>query len=166
MPGIALEIKRKCKVCGKVFLVKKLDSQFCSKRCSAVDLKRRRDAEKREVRLSKIILQIPEARDYISVKEAVAIFGVERDTIYRLIRKGRIPAINLGTRLTRIKREDIEQLLPTRKSIKKKRRSQSQSSTTSNQRIVIPLERYARSIASTTAPYGRMYGSILSPHDK
>lgn len=40
MPGIALEIKRKCKVCGKVFLVKKLDSQFYSKRCSAVDLKR------------------------------------------------------------------------------------------------------------------------------
>ena len=50
MPGIALEIKRKCKVCGKVFLVKKLDSQFCSKRCSAVDLKRRRDAEVKEAR--------------------------------------------------------------------------------------------------------------------
>ena len=121
MPGISLEIRRKCKVCGKIFLVKKLDSQFCSKRCGDVYRKRQRDAEKREVRLSKIILQIPEARDYISVKEAVAIFGVERDTIYRLIRKGRIPAINLGTRLTRIKREDIEQLLPTRKSIKKEK---------------------------------------------
>ena len=138
MPGISLEIRRKCKVCGKVFLAKTLDSQFCSKRCGDVFRKRQRDAEKREVRLSKIILQIPEAREYISVKEAVAIFGVERDTIYRLIRKGRIPAINLGTRLTRIKREDLEQLLPTRKSIKKRRRSQSQSSTTSNQRIVIP----------------------------
>jgi len=161
-----LEIRRKCKVCGKVFLAKTLDSQFCSKRCGDVYRKRQRDAEKREVRLSKIILQIPKARDYISVKEAVAIFGVERDTIYRLIRKGRIPAINLGTRLTRIKREDLEQLLPTRKSIKKRRRSQFPSSTTSNQRIVIPLERYARSIASTTAPYGRMYGSTLSPHDK
>lgn len=119
MPGISLEIRRKCKVCGKVFLAKTLDSQFCSKRCGDVYRKRQRDAEKREVRLSKIILQIPEARDYISVKEAVAIFGVERDTIYRLIRKGQIPAINIGTRLTRIKREDLEQLLPTRKSIKK-----------------------------------------------
>ena len=121
MPGISLEIRRKCKVCGKVFLAKTLDSQFCSKRCGDVYRKRQRDAEKREVRLSKIILQIPEARDYISVKEAVAIFGVERDTIYRLIRKGQIPAINIGTRLTRIKREDLEQLLPTRKSIKKEK---------------------------------------------
>ena len=35
--------------------------------------------------LERIILQIPDTREYISVKEAVAIFGVERDTIYRLI---------------------------------------------------------------------------------
>ena len=110
MPGIALEIRRKCKVCGKVFLAKTLDSQFCSKRCGDVFRKLQHNAEKREKRLSQIILQIPEAREYISVKEAVAIFGVERDTIYRLIRKGRIPAINLGTRLTRIKREELEKL--------------------------------------------------------
>jgi excisionase family DNA binding protein len=80
--------------------------------------KRQLDAKKREETLSRIILQIPDAREYISVKEAVAIFGVERDTIYRLIRKGRIPAINLGTRLTRIKREDLEKLIPTRDTIK------------------------------------------------
>ena len=28
MPGISLEIRRKCKICGKVFLVKKLESQY------------------------------------------------------------------------------------------------------------------------------------------
>ncbi len=119
MPGIALEIRRKCKVCGKVFLVKKLDLQFCSKRCGDVYRKRIKDANKREERLSEIILHIPDAREYISVKEAVAIFGVERDTIYRLIKKGKIPAINLGTRLTRIKRDELEKLLPTRQEIKK-----------------------------------------------
>ncbi|ELX68026.1 helix-turn-helix domain-containing protein [Prevotella nigrescens] len=119
MPGIALEIRRKCKVCGKVFLVKKLDSQFCSKRCGDVYRKRIKDANKREERLSEIILHIPDDREYISVKEAVAIFGVERDTIYRLIKKGKIPAINLGTRLTRIKRDELEKLLPTRQEIKK-----------------------------------------------
>ncbi len=118
MPGIALEIRRKCKVCGKVFIAKTLDSQFCCKRCGDVFRKRQLDAKKREETLSRIILQIPDAREYISVKEAVAIFGVERDTIYRLIRKGRIPAINLGTRLTRIKREDLEKLIPTRDTIK------------------------------------------------
>ena len=96
MPGIALEIKRKCKVCGKVFLVKKLDSQFCSKRCSAVDLKRRRDAEVKEARRAKIAAQVPDIREYISVKEAVALYHIERGTLYRLIRLGRIPAMNFG----------------------------------------------------------------------
>ena len=100
MATIALEIRRKCKNCGKVFLIKKLESQFCSKRCGDAYRKRQLDAQKREERLTKIILNIPEARQYISVREAVALFGVERDSIYRLIRSGKLPAINLGTRLT------------------------------------------------------------------
>ena len=68
MPGIALEIRRKCKVCGKVFIAKTLDSQFCCKRCGDVFRKRQLDVKKREETLSRIILQIPDAREYISVK--------------------------------------------------------------------------------------------------
>lgn len=36
MPAIGFEIKRKCKVCGEVFLAKTLDSQYCSPKCSKV----------------------------------------------------------------------------------------------------------------------------------
>ncbi len=85
MPGISLEIRRKCKICGKVFLVKKLDSQYCSAKCSKIAYKRKCDAEKKETRLQKIASQVPKIREYISVKEAVAIFGVERDSVYRLV---------------------------------------------------------------------------------
>lgn len=166
MPGIALEIRRKCKVCGKVFIAKTLDSQFCCKRCGDVFRKRQLDAKKREETLSRIILQIPDAREYISVKEAVAIFGVERDTIYRLIRKGRIPAINLGTRLTRIKREDLEKLIPTRDTIKAEKAKPIPNYTISNLRIAIQLERSARSITSTIVPYGPMFANTLSHQDR
>ena len=167
MPGIALEIRRKCKVCGKVFIAKTLDSQFCCKRCGDVFRKRQLDAKKREETLSRIILQIPDAREYISVKEAVAIFGVERDTIYRLIRKGRIPAINLGTRLTRIKREDLEKLIfPRAIPLKQKRPNLYPNYTISNLRIAIQLERSARSITSTIVPYGPMFANTLSHQDR
>lgn len=108
MAGIALEINRKCKVCGKVFRVKKLDSQVCSKRCRNIALKRRRDAELKEARLDNIAAQVPDIREYISVKEAVAMFNIERGTLYRLIRLGRIPAINMGKHLIRIKRSELE----------------------------------------------------------
>lgn len=108
MPGIALEINRKCSVCGKMFRVNKLDSKVCSKRCSNIALKRRRDAEAKEARLDEMAANVPDIREYISVKEAVAIFNIERGTLYRLIRLGRIPAINMGKHLIRIKRSELE----------------------------------------------------------
>ena len=44
MPTIGFEIKRKCKVCGKVFVTKTLDSHYCSPKCSKVAWKRKKDA--------------------------------------------------------------------------------------------------------------------------
>ena len=114
MPTIGFEIKRKCKVCGKVFVAKTLDSHYCSPKCSKVAWKRRKDAKDKNARLEAIARQIPDIREYISVKEAVAMFGVERNTLYRLIKSGRIPAVNIGTRLIRIKRSDMENLFLTR----------------------------------------------------
>ena len=123
MPTIGFEIKRKCKVCGKVFVAKTLDSHYCSPKCSKVAWKRKKDAKDKSARLEAIARQIPDIREYISVKEAVAMFGVERNTLYRLIKSGRIPAVNIGTRLIRIKRSDMENLFLTRpESIAEKER--------------------------------------------
>lgn len=119
MPSISLKIRRKCKICGKVFFIKNLDSQYCSGKCSKIAYKRRCDAEKKEERLEKIASQVSDIREYISVKEAVAIFGVERDSIYRLVRSRKVQAVNFGERLIRINRKDLESLLPTRKQIRK-----------------------------------------------
>lgn len=124
MPTIGFEIKRKCKVCGKVFVAKTLDSHYCSPKCGKVAWKRKKDAKDKSARLEAIARQIPDIREYISVKEAVAMFGVERNTLYRLIKSGRIPAVNIGTRLIRIKRSDMENLFLTRpESIAEKERS-------------------------------------------
>lgn len=123
MPTIGFEIKRKCKVCGKVFVAKTLDSHYCSPKCGKVAWKRKKDAKDKSARLEAIARQIPDIREYISVKEAVAMFGVERNTLYRLIKSGRIPAVNIGTRLIRIKRSDMENLFLTRpESIAEKER--------------------------------------------
>ena len=110
MPTIGFEIKRKCKVCGKVFVAKTLDSHYCSPKCGKVAWKRKKDVKDRNAKLEAIARQVSDIREYISVKEAVAMFGVERSTLYRLIKLGRIPVINMGTRLTRIKRSEMERL--------------------------------------------------------
>ena len=63
-----------------------------------------------------VISQIPGERDYISVSEAAAMFGVSKDTIRRLIRDSEIPSINLGKRLTRISKSALLNRLPLRET--------------------------------------------------
>ena len=47
MPALGIEIKRKCPICGKVFIIKTLDSIYCSTKCSKVAYKRKKDAKKK-----------------------------------------------------------------------------------------------------------------------
>ena len=58
MPTIGFEIKRKCKVCGKVFVAKTLDSHYCSPKCGKVAWKRKKDAKDKSARLEAIARQI------------------------------------------------------------------------------------------------------------
>ena len=75
--------------------------------------------EKRQQELNAIAESVPDNRPYISVPEAIALYGVAKSTLYRLIRTGHIPAINLGTRLLRIDRQKLESIFPIRQEQKK-----------------------------------------------
>lgn len=70
--------------------------------------------EKRLQRLDELKQRIPDARDYISIAEAEALFGVSKKTLHRLVRKGEIQSINLGTRLTRISKTELLGKFPLR----------------------------------------------------
>ncbi|MDP8922145.1 MAG: helix-turn-helix domain-containing protein, partial [Chloroflexota bacterium] len=52
-----------------------------------------------------------DAPGFYSVSEAATLLGVNRVTIWRWIRDGRLPASRLGHRTTRIAREDLERAL-------------------------------------------------------
>ena len=114
MPAAKFEIKRKCQYCGNTFIAKTLDSKYCSRRCSQRAYDQREAVKKRMSQLNDIVENIPYARDYISVQEAVAMFGISRDTIYRLIRKGDLPAVNIGQRLTRVNKSVLLDKVPLR----------------------------------------------------
>ena len=42
------EIRRKCPICGTVFQIRTIDSVYCSKQCSDIAYKRKKDRERRE----------------------------------------------------------------------------------------------------------------------
>lgn len=49
---------------------------------------------------------------FISVPEATLLFGIAKTTLYRLVRQGKIPVVNFGTRLVRIERKVMEEIFP------------------------------------------------------
>ena len=103
-----LKIPKNCECCGKQFEAKTVSTRFCSRACTNKAGNDKKKAERKEVKQQELIAKIPSNRPYISIAEAVLLFGISRDTIYRLVRMGKIPAINLGERLTRISRTHIE----------------------------------------------------------
>ena len=66
-------------------------------------------------RLDEIVKKIPESRDYITVPEAYALFGISKETLYRLIRKGSISSVNAGQRQIRVSKDELMKLYPLRK---------------------------------------------------
>lgn len=112
MPASKYKLERKCERCGKTFLAKTIYSKYCSEACSKAAYREKKRESKKEEQRQELASKIPEERPYISIAEAVTLFGVSRDTIYRLIRRGKLPAINLGERLTRISRTHIESMFP------------------------------------------------------
>lgn len=109
-----LKIPKICEYCGKPFEAKTVTTRFCSSTCANKSGKERKrqakETEHKQEILKQSANQIAEiqTRPYISIAEAVILFGISKDTIRRLIKAGKIPAVNLGKRLTRISRTHIE----------------------------------------------------------
>jgi len=114
------KIEKVCAICGQPFIPKTVDSLYCSKVCSNAAYRKKKVQKKKEEEQQVVVDRIASDRLYISVPEAIALFGVAKSTLYRLIRQRKIPAINLGTRLVRIDRAAIESMFPIRqKSLEK-----------------------------------------------
>lgn len=108
------KIKKECNICGELFIPKTVKSVYCSKNCSDTAYRKRKAQQRKEELRKAVASRIPDDRKYISAAEAIILFGVAKSTLYRHIRQGRIPAINLGERLVRIERATIEKMFPIR----------------------------------------------------
>lgn len=109
------KISKQCAICGKSFIPKTINSIHCSKYCTNIAYRKRKVQLKKKEQLETIANKIPDDRKYVSVPEAIALFGMTKSTLYKHIRQGQIPAANLGTRLIRIDRTIMEKIFPLRK---------------------------------------------------
>lgn len=109
-----LKIPKICQFCKQPFEAKTMYTVYCSKECAnKADKQKQKEKQsedrfQREVAEKTAIISEILSRPYISVAEATQLFGISRNTIHRLIKKGKIPARNMGERLTRISRTHLE----------------------------------------------------------
>ena len=101
-------------------MAKTIESWYCSSKCSRIAYKRKKDEEARHKKLDEIVKKIPEARDYIKVSEAYALFDISKYTLYRLIRKGTISYVNAGEKMIRVSKEELMKMFPLRSEQLKK----------------------------------------------
>lgn len=110
-------IEKTCPICGRTFRAKTLDSQYCSRICGNAAYRKKKREKAYQAKLDNIEKHISDSQEYLSVKQAVSMYGVSRETLYRLIRTERIPYINIGTRLIRLQRADLEERFEHRSAV-------------------------------------------------
>ena len=109
-------VQRICQNCNTEFTAKTTVTKYCSNNCAKNAWRKRKQAEKVKVvsRNTKNKIKLPKieiaAKDFLSVNEAALLLNCTRRVVYYLIETKKLKATNLGTRVTRIKRSNLDSL--------------------------------------------------------
>lgn len=110
-------IQRICEHCSKEFTARTTVTKFCSDACAKRAYKERKKAEKinesntETLKVKNKPIEELKAKEFLSVKDIALLLGCSTRTAYRLIDKGKINAVNLSERLTRVKRSELNKIM-------------------------------------------------------
>ena len=111
-----IEVKRICERCGDEFTAKTTVTRFCSLKCNSKANKQQAKAAKIErsnaetLRIKLKPIEELKVREFLTVREVATLLNCSVRSVYNHIDNGRIQAINLSDRMTRIKRSDIDKI--------------------------------------------------------
>ena len=116
-----MKIKKVCEWCGRTFYAQKLTTRFCSHRCNNLAYKetiRQKRIQEVENRVQAVISEqsISEFKDkeYLSFKEAATLLGLSKQAIYKMVYAGKLQAFRISSRLSFIRKGDIDRMLEAR----------------------------------------------------
>ena len=111
-----IEVQRICERCGNEFTARTTVTRFCSHRCSSLAHKQRAKAAKVEKsnketqRTKNQPIEELKAKEFLTVREVARLLNCSVRSAYYYIESGTIKAVNLGQRITRVKRSEIDKL--------------------------------------------------------
>lgn len=109
-----IDIQKRCKWCGNIFIAHKTSTEYCSHRCANLAYKdkvRKQRIESFQRESGKKINTPPaiDNKEYLNPTEASELLCIGRTSIYRYIRSGNIKVIRFK-RKTLIRKTDIEDM--------------------------------------------------------
>lgn len=111
-----IEVQRICQHCGKEFTARTTVTKYCSHRCGSAANKALKRAEKvqksnTETKQMKTKpIEELKAKEFLTVREVAQLLNCSVRSAYYYIQSGTIKAVNLGQRITRVKRSEIDKL--------------------------------------------------------
>jgi len=111
-----MRIERVCEHCGEAFIARTTVTRFCGDTCAKRAYKARIRNKKIEKSNQETIqvklkpLEDLKAKEFLKVSEVAQLIGCSVRTTYRLVNNGKIKAVNLSEKMTRIKRSEIDKL--------------------------------------------------------
>jgi excisionase family DNA binding protein len=111
-----IQVQRICQHCGNEFTARTTTTLYCSHRCNSAAYKAKERAVKVE-QSNKQTQQIKtkpieelKAKEFLTVREVARLLNCSVRSAYSYIESGTIKAVNLGQRVTRVKRTEIDKL--------------------------------------------------------
>jgi excisionase family DNA binding protein len=112
-----IKVQRICQHCGNEFTARTTVTQYCGDNCAKKAHKARIRAAKiagsnKEPRQIKIkSIEELNTKEFLSVRDVATLLGCSLRTVYRLIDKGTLKAVNLAERMTRVSRSELNKVL-------------------------------------------------------
>ena len=104
-------VLRTCEFCGKEFYAQKVSTRYCSKRCNELAYKQRRrqrQITEAEARVLQKPIEEVENKEFLSLQDASVLFGITKRSVYNLIYNGVLQAFKFSSRMTFVRKADIE----------------------------------------------------------
>ena len=128
MATSSIRIKKICQWCGAEFEAQKVSTKYCSHRCANLAYKqatREKRVKQVEAETHFIKSEKPKEnvkdKEYLSIAQASILLGLSLQAVYKMIYAGHLAAYKLSSRLSFVRREDIDKMLNANPYVKKNR---------------------------------------------
>jgi excisionase family DNA binding protein len=111
-----IKVQRICQHCGNEFTARTTTTLYCSHRCNSAAYKAKIRTGKVEVsnketqRIKSQPIEELKAKEFLTVRDIATLLNCSVRSVYYYIESGTIRATNLGQRITRVKRSELDKL--------------------------------------------------------